>query len=186
MLVLNLACSLDHRFEGWFGSHGDFQSQTERGLLSCPVCADAKVKRMPSAPHLNVSHLRQEAPAPARREAKRAEQGAAAAAGSKLSAPALAAPAPPAALQPIEAGLDPREQLQVLQAKLMQAVQQVIANTEDVGTQFAEEARRIHYGESPERDIRGQATMDEAAALEDEGISVIALPSALGHKGPLQ
>jgi len=179
MLVLNLACSLDHRFEGWFGSNADFQSQTERGLLTCPVCADAKVKRMPSAPHLNVSHLRQEVPPPLQREVRRAGQGAAAAAKPS-------APAPPAALQSIEAGPDPREPLQVLQAKLMQVVQQVMANTEDVGSQFAEEARRIHYGESEQRGIRGQATLDEAAALEDEGISVMALPLGLGHKGPLQ
>ncbi|MBB4844943.1 hypothetical protein HNP55_003489 [Paucibacter oligotrophus] len=184
MLVLNLACSSDHRFEGWFGSNADFQSQTERGLLSCPVCADAKVKRMPSAPHLNVSHLRQQTPPPARPDAGQARQAGQGAAAAVQ--PALSKPAPPAASQPIAAGPDPRESMQVLQAKLMQALQQVVqqveAHTEDVGTQFAEEARRIHYGESPERGIRGQATRDEAAALEDEGISILALPLPVGRR----
>lgn len=186
MLVLNLACSSDHRFEGWFGSNADFQSQTERGLLSCPVCADAKVKRMPSAPHLNVSHLRQQAPPPARPEARQAGQGAALAPAAKASPDMPARPAPPAAVQPIAAGREPQQPLQVLQAQLMQAVRQVMqqveAHTEDVGTQFAEEARRIHYGESPERGIRGQATMDEAAALEDEGIAILALPLPMGRR----
>lgn len=76
--------------------------------------------------------------------------------------------------------------MQGLQAQLLQAVQQVLANTEDVGSQFAEEARRIHYGESQQRGIRGQASADETAALLDEGIDVVALPLQQGLKGPLQ
>lgn len=60
MLVLNLGCAQGHRFEGWFGSAQDFESQQTRGLVSCPVCASAEVQRLPSAPRLNVAHLRQE------------------------------------------------------------------------------------------------------------------------------
>ena len=52
----------------------------------------------------------------------------------------------------------------------------IIAHTEDVGYTFAEEARRIHYAEVPERAIRGTATRDEIAALADEGLAVIPLP----------
>jgi hypothetical protein len=62
MKVLDLRCGSDHRFEGWFASEEDFQSQEERGLVSCPICADAHVFRLPSAPRLNVSHLREAAP----------------------------------------------------------------------------------------------------------------------------
>lgn len=93
----------------------------------------------------------------------------------------LAVPARPA---------EPDEQaanaLQGLQAELLQVVRQVLANTEDVGTQFAEEARRIHYGEAQQRGIRGQASADETAALLDEGIDVLALPLPQSLKGPLQ
>lgn len=73
-----------------------------------------------------------------------------------------------------------------LQAAWMALARRVLANTEDVGARFAEEARRIHYGEAPERGIRGQATPAETEALLDEGISVLplALPDAL--KGQLQ
>jgi hypothetical protein len=74
----------------------------------------------------------------------------------------------------------------VLQALWMQAVQQVLATTEDVGPQFAEEARRIHYGESEERGIRGQTTPEERAALADEGIEVMSLPLPAALKGPVQ
>jgi len=58
MKVLNLRCSNDHRFEGWFGSDDDFVSQGERGLLACPICNDGAVTRLPSAPRLNVSRLK--------------------------------------------------------------------------------------------------------------------------------
>ena len=73
-----------------------------------------------------------------------------------------------------------------LQAAWMQLVKQVMANTEDVGERFAEEARKIHYGESEERGIRGQATKEETQALLEEGIGVLPLPVPKGLKGPLQ
>jgi len=73
-----------------------------------------------------------------------------------------------------------------LQAQWLQAVRRVIERTEDVGERFAEEARRIHYGEVPQRGIRGQATSHEAAALKDEGIEVMALPLPVALNGPLQ
>ena len=73
-----------------------------------------------------------------------------------------------------------------LQAAWMQLVQKVMAHTEDVGERFAEEARKIHYGETEERGIRGQATREETEALLEEGISVLPLPIPKGLKGPLQ
>ena len=78
------------------------------------------------------------------------------------------------------------EALQKLQAAMVKMVRHVMANTEDVGTQFAEEARKIHYGEREERNIRGQATREETEALIDEGIDVMALPVPENLKGTLQ
>jgi hypothetical protein len=66
-----------------------------------------------------------------------------------------------------------REALQ----KLKEAVAAVKANSEDVGTQFPEEARKIHYGEADARGIIGQATVDEAQALLEEGIEIAAIPA---------
>lgn len=73
-----------------------------------------------------------------------------------------------------------------LQAAWLGLARRVIANTEDVGERFAEEARRIHYGESEQRGIRGKASRAETESLAEEGISVmqLALPEVL--KGPLQ
>ena len=145
MKVLNLRCANGHGFEGWFGSDDDFLDQNGRGLIECPLCADRIVKRMPSAPRLNLSGASEpESPAP---------QGTAAA-------------------------------LPDMQAQWLQMVQHVLRQTEDVGERFAEEARRIHYGEVPHRGIRGQASTEERAALADEGIEVVPLPLPPALKGP--
>jgi hypothetical protein len=73
-----------------------------------------------------------------------------------------------------------------LQAAWLQMVRHVLANTEDVGEKFAEEARKIHYGESGDRNIRGQASREETESLLEEGIAVLPLPVPKGLKGPLQ
>ena len=74
----------------------------------------------------------------------------------------------------------------MMQAAWMKMVRHVMANTEDVGAGFAEEARRIHYGETEERGIRGQASPDETQALLEEGIGVLPLPIPKAFKEPLQ
>jgi len=73
-----------------------------------------------------------------------------------------------------------------MQSMWLRAVQHVMANTDDVGARFAEEARRIHYGEVEERAIRGQATREDALALQEEGIEVMALPVPAAIKGRIQ
>ncbi|HZF79716.1 MAG TPA: DUF1178 family protein [Rubrivivax sp.] len=73
-----------------------------------------------------------------------------------------------------------------LQAQWLAAVRHMLVNTEDVGRRFAEEARRIHYGESAQRGIRGQASAEEREALKDEGIETIALPVPPALQGPVQ
>jgi hypothetical protein len=73
-----------------------------------------------------------------------------------------------------------------MQAQWLQMVRHVLANTEDVGERFAEEARRIHYGESEERNIRGQASAEETESLLEEGIGVLPLPIPKALKGPIQ
>jgi hypothetical protein len=73
-----------------------------------------------------------------------------------------------------------------LQTRWMKMVRHVIDNTEDVGRKFADEARRIHYGETPERGIRGQASAQEREALADEGIEVHPLPIPAALKENLQ
>ena len=158
MKVLNLRCASGHGFEGWFASEDDFLAQNGRGLIECPVCADRTVVRLPSAPRLNLSGASEPA------------------AGTPSARPAQAEPRPPAAG-------DPRPELQ---AAWLHAVRHLMANTEDVGERFAEEARRIHYGETPQRGIRGQTTDEERRSLSDEGIEVVSIPLPRALKEPLQ
>jgi hypothetical protein len=73
-----------------------------------------------------------------------------------------------------------------MQSQWLRAVRHVMTTTEDVGDRFPEEARRIHYGEVEERAIRGRASREDADALRDEGIEVVALPVPEALKGPVQ
>ena len=105
----------------------------------------------------------------------------------KLSAPRLnlgSARATDETKQDVVATTEPSAR--ELQAAWLAMARRVLANTEDVGERFAEEARRIHYGESEQRGIRGKASRAETEALQEEGISVVpmVLPDVL--KGQLQ
>ncbi|MBW8777997.1 MAG: DUF1178 family protein [Burkholderiales bacterium] len=151
MKVMDLRCGLGHGFEGWFASEADYGSQRERGLLDCPVCGNVDVKRLPSAPRLNLSGAR----------------------------------APEAAVAPAAPAADTSPPAHAA-ARFVEAVAELLKNTQDVGPRFAEEARRIHYGESEAKAIRGQTTPQEREALADEGIEVFTLPLGLPPKTPLQ
>lgn len=80
----------------------------------------------------------------------------------------------------------PGPEIQALQAAYLQLARRVIQQTEDVGERFAEEARKIHYGESEERGIRGKASPEQTRELLEEGVAVLPLPLPEGFNGPLQ
>lgn len=170
MLVVDLVCAKGHGFEGWFASGDDLASQKGRGLLSCPLCGNAEIERRPSAPRLNVSGAT--APEAGRpRAAGAAHDVKAAEGGASRDGGPAAAPSNPAA---------------AMQAAWIHAVREVLQRTEDVGSRFADEARRIHHGEAPERAIRGQATARQAQELKEEGIEVASLPIPDALKQTLQ
>ena len=109
-----------------------------------------------------------------------------------LSAPRLnlgATPTPSAQAAPasVAPALVPSEdRLRALQAAWLQMSRRIVQQTEDVGAQFADEARRIHRGEVEERGIRGQATPREALELLEEGIGVLPLAVPDTSKETLQ
>jgi hypothetical protein len=179
MKVLNLQCASMHTFEGWFGSEEDYQSQRERGLVACPMCANTEVRKLPSAPRLNLG-----AAEPRPNKSTPSEEPAGAAGSSVTSASAPAAPNAETVVSSL-AQVHP-EAAEMVQEAWMKMVKHVIANTEDVGQNFAEEARKMHYGESEERNIRGQASVEETKDLLDEGIEVMPLPVPDALKGGLQ
>ena len=181
MKVLDLQCTQAHQFEGWFASEDDFQNQLSRGLVECPMCGQIDVSKRLSAPRLNLlssktsrtEGLSMAQPKAQANPSEGAEPGHAPS-DSQSSDVALAQDAHTLSVQ------------QQLQANWLKMVKEVIANTDDVGTQFADEARKMHYGETHERNIRGQVSPEESLELIEEGIPVmpLILPSAL--KGPIQ
>jgi hypothetical protein len=137
VIVFDLGCDNQHRFEGWFASGEDFDSQLTKKLLQCPVCGSGNVVRVPHALRINTG--------------------------------AHAAPRP---------GLRaPEQQYANLGVELLnKLIEHIVETTEDVGSAFPEEARKIHYRETAERHIRGTASPKEIEALADEGIEIAALP----------
>lgn len=100
-----------------------------------------------------------------------------------LSAAQPPAPAEPRAGTVVQGAAPTGEQMQALWMKM---ARHIIGNTEDVGDRFADEARRIHYQEAPARGIRGTASREQAADLEEEGIEVFSFPLPKVMKEPLQ
>ena len=149
MKVLDLQCANKHVFEGWFSSEADFQDQQGMGQVECPVCGNATVVKMISAPRLNFGSERE-------------------------------------AVQPSQEVASPVSTSQSLQAAWTAVARHLLAHTDDVGDQFAEEARKIHYGEAEERGIRGKASRAETESLIEEGIAVMPLVLPEFLKRPLQ
>lgn len=162
MKVYNLACPLDHRFEGWFASEEDCLAQQDKGMLACPVCDSTEITRMPSAPRIAKSSS--------------IALGSSEGVGSSTSAGEVVA----------LTGNDHSQLEAQVQAAFLKGMRELMGKSEDVGTAFAEEARKIHYKEAPERSIRGQTTLDEAESLREEGIEVLAVPIIPAFKNTLQ
>jgi hypothetical protein len=172
MKVYNLSCSFDHRFEGWFASEDDCLTQQASGMLACPLCNSTAITRMPSAPHIARSNTKEGA-----------WQSSETSALTKVS---------PTQIQPSQnevAAVTRADHGQLeakVQAAFLNGMRELMNRSEDVGSGFAEEARKMHYKESPERSIRGQTTADEAESLREEGIEVLSLPAIPLLKNTLQ
>lgn len=161
--VFDLQCDQGHTFEGWFASHDAFHDQQARGLLVCPVCDSHHIERKLSAPRLNVRHAKSMSALPP----VAAESSSSAASPTEAAKPASSL----AAISP--------EQMQTLQAQVLQYARDLVRSSENVGERFAEEARLMHHGETPERPIRGVATPQERKELHDEGIVAVPIPDFL-------
>ncbi len=154
MILYRLRCAKGHEFDSWFKDGKTYERQEKRSLIGCPACGSAKITRAPMAPRIGKGS--KSAPAP-------------------IEAPAETTPKQPATPDPQMAALAqamPKE----MRETLLKLREQVEKNLEPVGEKFAEEARKIHYGESDKRGIYGQTTDEEAEALADEGIEFGRLP----------
>lgn len=178
MIVFDLKCESSHQFESWFRSSSDYSEQLERGLITCPICNSAKVTKALMAP--NVAAKSNQKTQVAVREPDMTKRSLPAEA-SLVSAGQAQVAKPFSATSGLENGPSATElkELQEKIAEVATAVRTYVEkNCEDVGDKFAEEARKIHYGETEARGIYGNATRDEAVELLDEGIELMPLPGA--------
>jgi hypothetical protein len=149
MIKYALACDQAHEFESWFPSSHAYETQSKRGLVTCPVCNSGHVTKQVMAPSVG------------RRDVTAGDR----------NAPAPAAPD----TQPVAILSDKEREMR---AMLKAFREHVTKTAENVGERFVEEARKMHYGEAEGRSIYGAANPSEARALIEEGIEVLPLPQA--------
>lgn len=165
MIKYSLRCGSGCVFEGWFRSSHDFEAQAQAGHLSCPQCGDMAIDRAIMAPAVHGARRRAGS---AGEEEDGTPAGAQGASETPNATPAALAPPPPAPVDPA------RTMLMAMRA-LRRAVE---SQADHVGPRFAEEALKIHRGETPERAIYGEATEDENRTLAEEGVNVRRIPWA--------
>ncbi|KXF79391.1 hypothetical protein ATN84_06695 [Paramesorhizobium deserti] len=134
MIHFTLLCDQEHEFEGWFRNNEDYESQTARNLVSCPVCGSPKVGKALMAPSVSTSRTKEK----------------------------------------IAVGMGEAERKLIEQMRELS--QKVRENADYVGDKFAEEARKIHFGETDPRGIYGEATREEVTSLVEDGVEIMPLP----------
>lgn len=134
MIRFSLHCDHGHEFEGWFRDNADFDRQSERKLVSCPVCNSPEIQKSLMAPAVSTSRSKEQ----------------------------------------VAIAID-EAQKQVLE-QMRELSRTVRENADYVGDQFAEEARKIHFGETEARGIYGEASKEDVHSLIEDGVDVMPLP----------
>lgn len=150
MIHYQLRCEAGHEFDGWFKDSSGFEIQAASSLVECPSCGSVQVSRALMAPAIPRK-------------------------GRELIVAAEPPPpeAPPATPQAAGGAIP-----DAVRAALQKLREEVEKNCDYVGADFAEEARRIHYGESTPRGIYGESSDEEAESLEEDGIAFARIPWA--------
>lgn len=134
MIRFSLHCDHGHDFEGWFRDNADFDRQSERQLVGCPVCNSQNVQKSLMAPAVSTNRQKEKI------------------------AMALG-----------EAQKKVLDEMRDLSRKVRE-------NADYVGDKFAEEARKIHFGEAETRGIYGEASREDVHSLLEDGVDVLPLP----------
>lgn len=189
MINYSLKCADGHSFDSWFQSAAAFDKLAAAGLVTCSFCGSTKVEKAIMAPrvrtgrkavsgigepeHMAPSEGGSDSAAQDRAQdhVKGQVQGAAALAQKRRTSQSPTVSAGPGALS-TPAG-DAAGKMEQALTELRRQVEQ---NSDYVGNDFVSEARAMHLGEAPERAIHGEAKLDDAKALIEEGIPVLPLP----------
>ena len=151
MIVFDLKCGKGHVFEAWFKDGATFERQHKRGQVSCSICGSTKTAKAIMAPRI----------------------------GGGKSEPASAETLPAPAEAKVAVATDPAAlRAAALMKELGELRKKIETTCDPVGDKFAEEARKMHYGEAKKRNIYGDATEKEARELNEEGIEFGRIPWA--------
>lgn len=164
MILYELNCSAGHAFDVWFKDGDNCDRQLKRKIVECPVCGDTTVAKALMAPRIGKKGNARPAPEIVAVPPAAEVPGAAAAQAARL---------------PARTGADPAK-MALMAANLRETLgeirKQIEANCDYVGGSFAEEARKIHYGEAEARGIYGEATDDQHRELVEEGVEIARIP----------
>jgi hypothetical protein len=152
MIHYQLRCAAGHEFDGWFKDSEGFETQAGAGYVACPSCGNTDVLRALMTPGIPRK--------------------------GREMVPAAAVPAPPTPEPPIGMPAAGGVMPDTVRAALQKLREEVERNCDYVGADFAEEARRIHNGETTPRGIYGESTDEEAEALEEDVIAFARIPWA--------
>jgi hypothetical protein len=156
MIRYALICAKGHDFESWFQNSAAYDKQRKRKLVECPVCGDVKIEKAIMAPRVAGTKKRNKPSSPV---------------------PMPVSDAPAASAEEIKAPVamvSPQEQ--EFRTKLKELREHLTKNSDYVGQKFPEEARKMHYGEQEHRSIYGEASLQDAKEMHDEGIEFHPLP----------
>lgn len=148
MIRYALRCAKGHEFEAWFANSSAFDTQRTKGAVRCPTCTTSRVEKALMSPRISKGSARKSAEDTTSSTTSKAEI-------TNVAAPAM----PPEA-----------------RAVLRKLREEIVSKADYVGPRFAEEARKIHYKETEERGVWGEASAEDARELLEEGISILPLP----------
>jgi len=152
MILYHLRCECGHDFDAWFRDSATYDRQEKRGQVSCPSCSSSRVTKALMTPRLTGQHRRKgegDLPVPET------------VGGGEIAIP-----------DGVRSDAQARAMARELLRSMVKMRKHAEENFENVGENFAEEARAIHYGEAEERAIFGEATLAEAKELIEEDIPV--------------
>ncbi|WP_319496535.1 DUF1178 family protein [uncultured Cohaesibacter sp.] len=178
MIKYSLRCDHDHVFEGWFRNSDDCEAQTRDGRVECPYCASTSIAKSLMAPSVTGTRTQDKGQDRSQGRGLPTRPGEVGpgqmpgGSGGQAVVPATASM--PAPASGAEAGERPSPQQ--IQQMLRAFRQHVVDNADYVGDKFAEEARKMHFRETEERGIYGEATIDEIKSLSEDGIDCLPMP----------
>ena len=154
-MKFNLRCNSDHDFEGWFPNKDELLKQIGKGLVECPYCGSINVEKALSSPNISTKG------------------------NKKLTNTTKILNSSSSKLPDVNDNFESKNtvfnnyQLRKIYKNLQKTIEKEFTN---VGSNFANEARKIHYGEKKPKNIYGKCSESERVDLEKEGVDFASIP----------